>query len=95
MTVDTAIRSTGFFTDDLAASDPAVAKAINHELKRERKQIELIASENIVSKAVLIVKDDNEDIASFADLDRTASSIRESHFRLPTNSFSMITSSRS
>ena len=53
MTVDTAIRSTGFFTDDLAASDPAVAKAINHELKRERKQIELIASENIVSKAVL------------------------------------------
>ena len=53
MTVDTAIRSTGFFTDDLSASDPAVAKAINHELKRERKQIELIASENIVSKAVL------------------------------------------
>ncbi len=53
MTVDTAIRSSGFFTDDIAASDPAVAEAINHELKRERKQIELIASENIVSKAVL------------------------------------------
>ena len=53
MTVDTAIRSSGFFTDDIAASDPAVADAINHELKRERKQIELIASENIVSKAVL------------------------------------------
>ncbi|GFE72884.1 MULTISPECIES: serine hydroxymethyltransferase [Novosphingobium] len=53
MTVDTAIRSAGFFTDGVAESDPAVAKAIGHELKRERKQIELIASENIVSKAVL------------------------------------------
>lgn len=53
MTVDTAIRSAGFFTEGLAESDPAVAKAIGLELKRERKQIELIASENIVSKAVL------------------------------------------
>lgn len=53
MTVDTAIRSAGFFTDTIAQSDPAVAKAIGKELKRERKQIELIASENIVSKAVL------------------------------------------
>jgi len=53
MTVETAIRSPGFFTDTLAQSDPAVAKAIGAELKRERKQIELIASENIVSKAVL------------------------------------------
>ncbi len=53
LTGDTAIRSAGFFTDGVAQSDPAVAKAIGHELKRERKQIELIASENIVSKAVL------------------------------------------
>ena len=53
MTVETAIRSAGFFSDGVAQSDPAVAKAIGHELKRERKQIELIASENIVSKAVL------------------------------------------
>ena len=53
MTVDTAIRSAGFFTDGVAQSDPAVAKAIGLELSRERKQIELIASENIVSKAVL------------------------------------------
>ncbi|WP_268740450.1 serine hydroxymethyltransferase [Novosphingobium beihaiensis] len=53
MTVETAIRSPGFFTDTIAASDPAVAAAIGHEMKRERKQIELIASENIVSKAVL------------------------------------------
>ncbi|MED5546552.1 MAG: serine hydroxymethyltransferase [Pseudomonadota bacterium] len=53
MTVDTAIRSPGFFTDSVADSDPAIAAAIGKELKRERKQIELIASENIVSKAVL------------------------------------------
>jgi glycine hydroxymethyltransferase len=43
----------GFFTNDLAAIDPAIAAAIGHELKREQTQIELIASENIVSKAVL------------------------------------------
>ena len=48
-----AIRSPGFFSDSVAASDPAVAAAIGHELKREKKQIELIASENIVSRAVL------------------------------------------
>ncbi|MBT0669056.1 serine hydroxymethyltransferase [Novosphingobium profundi] len=53
MTVETAIRSPGFFTDSVASSDPAVAAAIGKEMKRERKQIELIASENIVSKAVL------------------------------------------
>ncbi|MBV1918635.1 MAG: serine hydroxymethyltransferase [Sphingomonadaceae bacterium] len=53
MNAETAIRSTGFFTDSVATSDPAVAAAIGHELKREQKQIELIASENIVSKAVL------------------------------------------
>jgi Glycine/serine hydroxymethyltransferase len=53
MTVETAIRSPGFFTDTIAQSDPAVAKAIGKEMSRERKQIELIASENIVSKAVL------------------------------------------
>ncbi len=34
-------------------SDPAVAGAINSELTRQQNQIELIASENIVSKAVL------------------------------------------
>ncbi|NNC46897.1 MAG: serine hydroxymethyltransferase [Sphingomonas sp.] len=47
------IRSKGFFSDALAATDSAVADAIASELKREQKQIELIASENIVSKAVL------------------------------------------
>ncbi|MEE9434220.1 MAG: serine hydroxymethyltransferase [Sphingorhabdus sp.] len=44
---------TGFFTHDLAASDPAIHSVLNAELKREQNQIELIASENIVSKAVL------------------------------------------
>lgn len=43
----------GFFTRDLADSDPAIAAGIAHELEREQYQIELIASENIVSKAVL------------------------------------------
>lgn len=48
-----AIRAAGFFTDDLAATDAAVAAAIASEMDREQFQIELIASENIVSKAVL------------------------------------------
>ena len=48
-----AIRSAGFFTDSLASTDSAVADAIASELDREQFQIELIASENIVSKAVL------------------------------------------
>ena len=43
----------GFFTRDLAASDPDVARAVEAELVREQTQIELIASENIVSRAVL------------------------------------------
>ena len=46
-------RDSEFFTRDLAASDPAVARAIADELGRQRDKIELIASENIVSKAVL------------------------------------------
>ncbi len=39
--------------DFLAKHDPAVAEAIGLELKRQRKHIELIASENFVSEAVL------------------------------------------
>jgi len=53
MTVETAIRSTGFFTAKLADSDPEVAAAIAGELKRQQTKIELIASENITSRAVL------------------------------------------
>ncbi|MEE9359174.1 MAG: serine hydroxymethyltransferase [Hyphomicrobium sp.] len=43
----------GFFSDSIADKDPEVADAINKELGRQRHEIELIASENIVSKAVL------------------------------------------
>jgi glycine hydroxymethyltransferase len=42
-----------FFHDDLAHADADVLKAIKGELHRQQDQIELIASENIVSKAVL------------------------------------------
>ncbi|MDA0676154.1 MAG: serine hydroxymethyltransferase [Proteobacteria bacterium] len=44
---------TGFFDRSLAAVDPALAKALRDELHRQQTQIELIASENIVSRAVL------------------------------------------
>ncbi len=47
------IRAEGFFTRGLAEADPAVFAGVAHELDREQHQIELIASENIVSKAVL------------------------------------------
>jgi len=40
------------FAKDLADIDPDIAKSIDDELKRQQDQIELIASENIVSKAV-------------------------------------------
>ena len=43
----------GFFTRSLADVDAAVAAGIAHELDREQTQVELIASENIVSRAVL------------------------------------------
>jgi glycine hydroxymethyltransferase len=43
----------GFFTADLAHSDPDLAQSIRRELFRQQEQIELIASENIVSRAVL------------------------------------------
>jgi glycine hydroxymethyltransferase len=42
-----------FFSSDLKNSDPEIAKSISHELDRQKYQIELIASENIVSRAVL------------------------------------------
>jgi glycine hydroxymethyltransferase len=43
----------GLSSDPLAAADPEVAAAVGHELERQQSQIELIASENIVSRAVL------------------------------------------
>ncbi|MFZ4110536.1 MAG: serine hydroxymethyltransferase [Polymorphobacter sp.] len=44
---------TGFFDTHLGAADAAVAAAVASELDRQQHQIELIASENIVSRAVL------------------------------------------
>ncbi|QFU16598.1 serine hydroxymethyltransferase [Microvirga thermotolerans] len=45
--------SNSFFSASLADSDPEIARAIELELGRQRDEIELIASENIVSRAVL------------------------------------------
>ena len=45
--------SGGFFTTSLADRDPEIAAAIAKEATRQQHQIELIASENIVSRAVL------------------------------------------
>ncbi|MCB9980019.1 MAG: serine hydroxymethyltransferase [Rhodospirillales bacterium] len=43
----------GFFTESLQDSDPAIFEAIAKELNRQQNSIELIPSENIVSRAVL------------------------------------------
>ncbi len=47
------IPGEGFFSATLGESDPEIAHAIGLELSRQRDEIELIASENIVSRAVL------------------------------------------
>jgi glycine hydroxymethyltransferase len=44
---------TDFFSATLATSDPELAAAVTSELGRQRHEIELIASENIVSRAVM------------------------------------------
>ena len=46
-------RDDGFFTETLASRDPELFGAVTSELGRQRDEIELIASENIVSRAVL------------------------------------------
>ena len=46
-------RDQGFFTETLASRDPELWGAITGELGRQRDEIELIASENIVSAAVM------------------------------------------
>jgi glycine hydroxymethyltransferase len=51
--MNVASRSNSFFSASLADRDPEIARAIELELGRQRDEIELIASENIVSKAVL------------------------------------------
>ena len=49
----TATRLPGFFTATLGEGDPEIARWIDMELGRQRDKIELIASENICSRAVL------------------------------------------
>src|SRR5258706_1120406 len=49
----TASAPDSFFTATLDRADPDIAAAIRGELGRQRHEIELIASENIVSRAVL------------------------------------------
>src|SRR5258708_35896755 len=46
-------QSESMFTASLAETDPELAEAVRLELGRQRDEIELIASENIVSRAVL------------------------------------------
>jgi glycine hydroxymethyltransferase len=47
------VERNDMFTATLSESDPEIARAIASELGRQRDEIELIASENIVSRAVL------------------------------------------
>jgi glycine hydroxymethyltransferase len=47
------IKQRGFFTMSVSEADPELFAAIAHERTRQQHQIELIASENIVSRAVL------------------------------------------
>ncbi|MCZ8193687.1 serine hydroxymethyltransferase [Brevundimonas sp.] len=49
----TALTHDAFFQTELSGADPDIFRAIHSELKRQQEQIELIASENIVSRAVL------------------------------------------
>ncbi|WP_376874831.1 serine hydroxymethyltransferase [Albirhodobacter sp. R86504] len=49
----TAQRDEGFFTEALSTRDPELFGSITNELGRQRDEIELIASENIVSAAVM------------------------------------------
>ncbi|CAN1505861.1 GlyA Glycine/serine hydroxymethyltransferase [Sphingomonadaceae bacterium] len=47
------VQTNGFFTESLSQRDPEIAGWIAKELGRQQDKIELIASENITSKAVL------------------------------------------
>ena len=50
---DSQPRSDGFFSEGIASGDPQLFAAMMNELHRQQHEIELIASENIVSRAVL------------------------------------------
>ena len=54
--VDPALLPPGYFSAPVTRTDPLIAQAIASELRRQHDVIELIASENIVSRAVLDVQ---------------------------------------
>ncbi|MFN9846742.1 MAG: serine hydroxymethyltransferase [Alphaproteobacteria bacterium] len=56
MTVHVQTSPNGFFTAGVDQADPAIAAILKGEFTRQQEQIELIASENIVSQAVLDVQ---------------------------------------
>ncbi|MEM7056729.1 MAG: serine hydroxymethyltransferase [Pseudomonadota bacterium] len=51
--MDAKTIDTGFFSEDLSTRDPELFGSIADELRRQQDEIELIASENIVSRAVM------------------------------------------
>jgi len=51
--MDATTRDAGFFTETLESRDPELFGSITNELHRQQDEIELIASENIVSRAVM------------------------------------------
>ena len=51
--MNTSPRNGGFFTQSLSEADADIFAAMTQELGRQRDEIELIASENIVSRAVM------------------------------------------
>ncbi|MEM6662798.1 MAG: serine hydroxymethyltransferase [Pseudomonadota bacterium] len=51
--MDAVTRDGGFFSEELASRDPELFGSISSELTRQQDEIELIASENIVSRAVM------------------------------------------
>jgi glycine hydroxymethyltransferase len=53
ITMTTNVRDSGFFVEKLETRDPEIHAAMRAELGRQRNEIELIASENIVSAAVM------------------------------------------
>ena len=56
MTVHAQTPADAFFTAGVAETDAQIAAVLDGELKRQQDQIELIASENIVSRAVMEAK---------------------------------------
>ena len=56
MTVHAPTSLDAFFTAGVGQADPAIAAVLSGELTRQQEQIELIASENIASQAVLDVQ---------------------------------------